>query len=468
MLTTDEIIDLYHRKEYNTITSDLKINYNQNPNLEIIKYTIDNLHVELFTQFFNSNTVTSTIIASIINKPQLYSILVSMVELDLVLRENIRSVIKYSMITYDVVKDNNIEFLNIILNYLQYDDIEFDITTYALICGKINIIDILFNREYNIEFAFGKIIRSPLNIKIKYNTIACLSKYNINLLNYIKDITIFCLQTNQLTGLKFCLENGTNLDIFSDAYWIKQSIRPNDTGLDIFICLSAYGIDMSNYFRELLVATINNNCPNTLKHLIILGADIHFENDLLLYYACYMGNIGPVEILVEYGAIHDDILLFVDKNQSEYQHMYSDSIVIYNYKNWFQIAKLLIKSGAKITNPTHIFYTYLGHIIHTPIDIELFTLLLDLGIDFRYNCMFQAVVRCGIELTKLCLQYGADIHINNYGPLRSAITWNRPDVVKLLLELGSILDPELELTIRSDMKCILDEFGINYKLKKLI
>ena len=60
---------------------------------------------------------------------------------------------------------------------------------------------------------------------------------------------------------------------------------------------------------------------------------------------------------------------------------------------------------------------------------------------------------------------GADPFINSHGPLKIAIMWNKINIISLLLELGSALDPEFEYVVRSDIISVIEKFGIiNHKL----
>ena len=111
-------------------------------------------------------------------------------------------------------------------------------------------------------------------------------------------------------------------------------------------------------------------------------------------------------------------------------------------------------------------------------DEELFNMFLELGVDLNseidYRCAFnksekkyilELVVNDCPKLVKLFITHGADPFINSNGPLKMAIMWNRIDLISLLLELGSELDPEFEYEVEKETMDCIEKFGItNHKL----
>jgi hypothetical protein len=149
------------------------------------------------------------------------------------------------------------------------------------------------------------------------------------------------------------------------------------------------------------------------------------------------------------------------------------------------ITKLLIKNGAVPNDPMYTFCLYIIRIRSRTFDVELFTYFLNTGINpngkFDLKIKDKYVYEDNIEyildaivyvhkinLFKLCLEYGADPYINNHSPLKLAIKMNRLEMIKILLELGSTVDPNIDYHVDVATIDLLDQYQINHKLKKLI
>lgn len=165
-----------------------------------------------------------------------------------------------------------------------------------------------------------------------------------------------------------------------------------------------------------------------------------------------------IDINIDNGSI----LLFMDYDQIAHcNHM------------WFTIAKLLIRSGVIITDPIRIFCSYVKKLDELKYDEELFTLLLDVGIDFNIihdsKYILEWIVwRNSIELLKLCIKCGADPYINNMSLLKIAISHGQIDLTKYLLELGLVIDSDFECGVISlNIINLLDEFKINHNLSRV-
>jgi hypothetical protein len=205
--------------------------------------------------------------------------------------------------------------------------------------------------------------------------------------------------------------------------------------------------------------------------MIDLGIDIHFDNDLLLFYACRTRNIKFVELLLKNESMHPSILLFPRTDLRKYKYTEISSYTDNNSCDYIEIAELLIKYGAVITDPLYIFCIYMHCADKYSIKIDnLFIILLDLGIDlnvrhpFYHKYVFERVIHYPI-LIKLCLEYGADPHIGNYAPLIEAIRISNVVSIKLLLDLGSVLDPNLGGDISEAVFNLLSAYEITHKLK---
>ena len=91
------------------------------------------------------------------------------------------------------------------------------------------------------------------------------------------------------------------------------------------------------------------------------------------------------------------------------------------------------------------------------------------GKDINIQYILEAVVYIGsVELLQLCLKYGANPHINNHGPLHMALRCNNLDMIKLLLDPESVIDPNFECNVTTEIIDLLGQYQItSHKLKKI-
>lgn len=492
MLSTDEIIDLYDRKEYKTIITNLKISdidHFSTPG-KILIYAINNIHIDLIIHTFTPTNVCASVISNIMNKPQLYPtlelILKNSPELCIIMRDTLWCVIE----TLDIDEFDSIQLLDIIHTYL------FNANNIILMCNRsfmlnhLDMIDVLFKYGYDINDIFKKMRYNYANnqwLNFKFDTFIQLEKYGIDIKFFLDKIAIIFFNTDNIVELHNCLEYGANAIIilnntrsytklntikylsdygvnFSEFKKIKNIIGYKDTNLDIikFIMENGY----CSCLNKAMTYAIGYDCPMTLKYFINSGADIHFDNESLLWLSINRGNMECVEILLENGAnVHandNSILLFSDAK--------TNKLI---YENAFIIAKKLIAYGAYITNPTDIFYLYITK-FNCPFDPELFMHLLDCGINFdekptsgdRY--ILEIVVdKWNIILLNMCLKYGANPRINNDNPLKIAIQNNNISMAKILLELGSIVDFDFDYKLDINMVNLLAMMGMISHQKKI-
>ena len=489
MLHTDKIIDLYNKKAYDIIIDNLKIRNNKRfaPD-KILLYAIDTANTDLIIHIFNTSNICIDNISHLMSKPTLYPTLEFILENNSVLCTDMTNQLDiYEMPSIRVIpRNHNIELLNIIMKYLSSDKLMQDIIYWTIDANNLHMIEILFEAGFNIKSAFDeymgfKIFRDQW--EIKFDTVIFLQKYDIDLSIYIDRIAQIFFEAKDLDSFKYCLEMGADVNhtvkhifltppIFMIDYLInhgadlnclslkniKYIIGYDDDGLEVITHLINNGLDVHNYLHDLILYAIGNNCLCTMKYFINLGADIHFKNDFLLFYSAYMGNTECVEILLEFGAnIHadnDSILLF-DKNKipKKLRNSHTAIFMLPGRKKWFSIAKILIKAGATVIDPEYLFCLCVENLIYCPMDEELFVYLLDFGIDFNAKINYKiknqqsieyilefVVFQGSPELVKLCLKYGADPHINNHSPLKIASKTNKLEIIKMLLDMGSVLD----------------------------
>lgn len=507
MSSTAEIIDLFHNGEYNTIMDNLKIIIcgNLDPRYKILIYAIKVNNIDLIIELFAVENLSSRSIIDIMSKPELYPTLEFLLESN---RNNlcatIHKILKSDAIN-NIRRNMNLALLNMIYTYLHSDYIMERICDTALNTNQLEILDELFKLNYDIKLAIDAIMvfrkNNPSIIvcepKISFDTYIYLEKYGVDCASYINIIGIIFYHANDINGLAYCLENDLG------ANYVLGQTR-SSISIDSITCLLKYGADLNTlnlenicsiistcdvnftvikylvdnglvlnkYFDELLIYTVTHKCPSIMKYLIDLGADINIEDGLILYYACRRGSIECVDFLLELGVnvCTGSALLFVGYYTGHSRDM--------GYNNWFPIAKKLLKCGATINDSMYIFCLYISRIATCVYDAELFTYFLDnlvinlndkfdSNIKIKSGCfpdikyILDAVAYFGPpELLKLCLAYGADPYINNHSPLEIAIYARDIEIVKILLESGSIVDSYLAEDTSDEMSKFLDMYGI--------
>lgn len=464
---------------------------------------IINSNTDLFLEYFTIHNISDRTIPLIIHNPQMYSVFESVLETNFELCAMISKIKKWSKIFFAIVDTNNIEFFDIILKYIPNNRVMRKFTYWALVYDKTNILDTQFSHGCDIKSYFNYISnknskymrkKKPHNAITKLNSIIHLENLGIDISGRIDRICVIYCHAKNLSGIDFCLKNGAtpdnilinvrNLTIDIIKYAVPYGINlnlinlnqlrslivPDDGNLDTFIYFVDNGLNLEAYFNELSVLCIVYTCPKTLEYFIKLGLNIHFDNELLLVYACRRSNIECVKLLLAYGANTDSILSFGGTRLLEYNKYYK-TIHMSIHDNWLQIINILIEYGAIINDPTYIFYIYLKEFNHWR-DDSLFILSLEYGIDFntlysnKYILEFVAIY--SDHLLKLCLKYGADPYINNHGPLALAIRYTNIDSVKILLDLNSIVDPNLDCNTNQEIIDLLDQYQISHKLKPLL
>lgn len=507
MSSTAEIIDLFHKGEYDTIMDSLNIKIcgTLSRRYKILIYAIKVNNIDLITELFVPENISDRAIVDIMAKPELYLTLEFLLESNRnKLCDFIRKMLKSDTLQI-IIKYMDVKLLNIITTYLHSDYIMERICDGALNNNQFEILDELFKLGHDIKSAMGAIMvfrkNNPGLItcgpKVSFDTYIYLEKYGVDCVSYINIIGIIFYHANDINGLAYCLENGL------DPNYVLGQTR-SSISIDTINCLLKYGADLNtlnsenicsiistrdvnftvikylvdnglilnNYFDELLMYTVTYKCPSIMKYLIDLGADINKEDGVILYYACRRGLIECVDLLLELGVnvCTRSALLFVGYYNGHSRDM--------GYGNWFPIANKLLKYGATINDSMYIFCLYISRIGTCAYDSELFTYFLDnlvidlnggfdSNIKIKSGCcpnikyILDAVVYFGPpELLKLCLAYGADPYINNHSPLKTAIYARDIEIVKILLELGSTVDSYFACDTSDEMSKLLDTYNI--------
>lgn len=513
MLNNAEIIELYHNRSYDIIIEKLKINTHRFiGNIDaILMHAVNNSNIELLIDLSDIDDNIYKILKLVINNP----ILKILLEHTSSMQTRIYDIIMEdpSRILYDQI---NIQLFNILITYFTSDDIKQIIFNNAIKYDSKEIIDALYEHGYDIKLAFNTIL--PLithaeyykKIHIKLTTYIYLEKYGVDILSYLNELCIEFYDSNDVNGLRFCLEHGIDTDYvlsrikkFLDIDLIKclldygadlnkidvctigLDIRCFDSNLPVIKYMVENGLDLNSYLFQLIMRAIPQDSPLTVEYFISLGADIHYSDDYLLPYSCWNGKNKIVQLLLDNGAnIHI-------ANGTILQFAGISSLQSYPSKS-FKIAKMLIKAGVSVVNPIFTLYLYIHVLPNCPMDEELFIYLLDNCIDLNsefdpdWDIMRQgisaqeipadilfkyilepAVYFGSIALVKLFIKYGANPFINNHSPLKLAIMKNKIEIVKFLLDLESVVDPDFEYIVESEIIDLLNQYGVLHKLKKI-
>jgi ankyrin repeat protein len=387
---------------------------------------------------------------------------------------------------------------NLSTNYL-YINTAFGIFNKAIEINDYKTLDILHKIGFDIKTEFNEIVGRVY--RIKFELFIYLEKYGVDILFHLNKVAVMLYHQEDINGLRSCLEYG------ADANYIlsKTNFAVN---IDQLNCLLEYGVDLNrldisriesivkaggnnslpiikhlvengldltpylNHLGDLLMMVIYNDYHLIMDYVIQLRSDI--DSDNILYMTCRLGAIECVKVLLNNGVnIHidnDSIINFIESNTRDASLTY----------NWYTIAKILIKSGAVINDINYTFCSYIRKSRLYGFDEELFTYFLDMGVDFNrklnpiikvesndYDIAYilEAVVYFrSVEALVSCLKYGADPHIDNDSPLKIAIDTSKFHCVKLLLDLGSVLNPDFECETTEKIVDLFDQLAITHKL----
>lgn len=503
MLSTEEIINQWHKQEWDILMKNFGLTFEGIGKSEhICMHILQECHMNLIPLMFNFNTVSERTVKIMVEKPALYPIFQQLLESDQKLREKIG---KKFLNMQTIGKNMNTDIMNILLQFYQPNS---DLLYYVLLSNNTNTIDVLFEKGYDIDSLFQELVSSLFgrNHEVKISTYQYLEKYGIDIHKHLDKLGTIFFDAIYIEGLKYCLEHGANANYilkninilfvrgygksYIDVFNLLMIYKPDPNCLDmseitcligkdenlyILKSLVENGLNVSVHFAELLICVVRNDCIEILKHLILLGADVKFENDLLFIYACRLGNIKIIKLLLEYGFDRTTILSFINMDLSIYYDKYPRLDNHINKVQLYNVTKILIENGAVIMNPFQLFCSLVQFCIYY--EDDLFVQILDHDIDlnqkispaieisnFETSFILEATtVMPGSELTKLCLKYGADPCINNHGPLERAIRRDRTDVAEILLELGSKLNSNalniIEYIMGANMKNLLEKYG---------
>lgn len=467
----------------------------------ILENAIKNSDIELFSEYFIADNITEFALSQIVSKPMLHPICKFILANNSTLCEKI-SDYAWGMI-YFTMCENNMELFNTILEYIPIKKLVAYVLQAGLTINNLNIIDSLVAYGYDIKSIFNNAIPSKHDImndiaydvtdKVTLDTLLHLAQYGVYISDYANDLAMMFFHYNDLFGLNYCLESGADVNYIlreldyidinviqlllvhgGDLNQLKlnqlETITHHKDSLTVMTYLVEHGLDISTHLNNLALYAVIYQNTNMITYFINSGADIHFDDDILLFSACKVGDIKIIELLLELGAHHDGILLFMEFDYSKYVY---DGL---NYEcppeKICAIVKILFTHNPIIINPSYVFCAYANYTRYRKcIKEELFRIFLDYGIDFnfKYKSLYilEFLARRGLyQLIKICLEYGADPHINNCGPLHQSLFRNKIKTSTALLDLGSIVDPNWCFDVSQEIIDLLDQYYITHKLKR--
>lgn len=307
---------------------------------------------------------------------------------------------------------------------------------------------------------------------------------------------IYALENDNIDMIQLLVQNGANTNIKSNyeysytplIYAIKKE------NINLIQLLLQNGADINgkdNQYDTPLIHAIRLNNNDIVQLLLQNGADINM-NDIQRYtpfvIAIHYGNIDIIESLIQYG---------IDVNLKTFQN--NTPLIYAIQKDNGDIVQLLLRKGAdpniKDRNgmPPIIYAIYHNKInsvkilLQNGIDpnslynnkpilnyaiiydrYEIVKILLDEGADVNY---IYEINRSGFssnmkiyntpfinaidyfDIFKLMLEYNDNINMqlpDGYTPLHYAVSFNKPDIVKLLLEKGA----DKEITTNDGLRAI--------------
>lgn len=280
-----------------------------------------------------------------------------------------------------------------------------------------------------------------LKILLKYGNLFDLDEALIEAVKY-----------GHIETAKFLLDTGAYIHVYYNETLTTVISSGN---YDIFKALVNYMDKESYLFNEALLTASEYGQTKIVELLLENGANVHYSNDRSLIYAAEGGHVKTVLLLLEYGVDNqhkvfaailrsgnfDMIKLILDWMKSKrYELSFLDEIIDENFnllasKGYISIIKLLIDyRGINRNLDEALIKAVFGN------HLETTKLLLDLGANIHINDDESIRIAAGegnTELVNLLLDYGADINANNGEPLKIAYDYDHYDTVKLLLKRGA-------------------------------
>ena len=336
-----------------------------------------------------------------------------------------------------------------------------------------------------------------------------LSKYQVDVFSHINEFYIDAIVIGDLDFIKFCLENGVDINYDNGAaqsksiryeminiaeYLAQNGADINFFDIDQIIRCECGDEQVCKFIKYLVDSGINLN-PNQhminavamgsmylTGYFIELGADIHIEDDLALFTAAHYGHTNMVTFLLEMGIStdNDKILPFIsDSKSKEYEEIIARIKILANdvgpipilvlvhvEMDLSKIFKILITNGFPKLDP--LLFICILKDYRFVVDEEILEYFIENGFDIHTEYDGQTILEISVlyhrkELIKLLLDYGIR---GKDSALKTAFKYSDSEMIRSLLDHGAEFDPETECNVFHDVIDLLETYGIvNHKLQ---
>jgi hypothetical protein len=243
-----------------------------------------------------------------------------------------------------------------------------------------------------------------------------------------------CTQKNNLPIVQQLLNEYDCASYFNDNSILITSLITETYNTSSFL-LDKYSFNTSDEMLIKALVQTDSFSQDIFNRLIMLGIDIHVDDEYVLRCCAYYGNYAGIQLCLEHGSnIHadNDYVLRTICGYEPYVYTMCGCEPIDDNDNF---CKYLIKQGANIHANND---QSLVRCIKRK-SVPMVKLLLEMGVDVRSNdqAFIQAISVYSIEIIDLLIQYGADINIlNTYQPPITVNQNRQLDIIKYLLDHG--------------------------------
>lgn len=334
----------------------------------------------------------------------------------------------------------------------------------VLLLYNLNFKDVIglltYLQYYKLSLSLVKRFRSMISTDqlFKYDNIYLL-KYLIEnigkgvVFNYREEydeLLMRIVSGGNISMLEYIINN--NIPFIYSRDLIEEAIIKGN--IEIFRLL-ATKFDNKEDLNEALLISYQYNVLNIFFFIIDLGADIYYENNIILREAIYKNDFRFFETLLNKGVDFRNSLgdllsnastegyiklvqFFIDQGADIH---YMEDLPLRNavYNNQYDVVKLLLDKGADINSKE-------GYVLRISVsenNIDIFRLLIDRGANPNLNELYdehiiiKAISVSNIEMLKTLYAKGVDINVYNdrpivYSPLSRSI-----EIIKFFLDRGS-------------------------------
>lgn len=319
---------------------------------------------------------------------------------------------------------------------------------------------------FDLNSIFGLII-TLTQPRCSMNTLLFLEQNCVDLSPHIELIGFIMIKQNDLTGIKYCLENGADgNELFRESinnlhpkkelieYFLQNGFKiPDMNNFEIFLLanrdisnnfiiiplLIDYGFDIFPYINNFAEISINYGKIDIFKYLISIGLDVYHNDNELLMYAIEKCQADIVEYLLESGVnIREQDNSIFNFNKDDLDQLSKTDLSI-SAKGYLSIFKILIKYNIIIRDIENLFVSYV-FLYNGEIDNELFIWFLDNGLQICNNKLLELIIKYERDdVAILCFKNGIILDITP-GLCSLAVRKYDIELKKILEELGTDLN----------------------------